>query len=106
MKISSGNHRIVGQFDVSHILIDGCSSCNIIYSKLFEKMSLNKVGLYTFKGFNLYAFNGTTTRPWGYVKLTIFVGDGKELLVVTSQFLVIPYKSVYNCILEIPFATS
>lgn len=39
---------IVGQFNVSQILINDSSSCNIMYSKLFEKMGLERGSLWSY----------------------------------------------------------
>lgn len=52
---------------------------------------------------DLHVFNGMTTRPWGYVELTVLVHSGKDVREVKFQFLVVPCISVYSCILRRPF---
>lgn len=70
---------IMRQFDVFHILIDGGSSCDIMYSKLFGKMGIDIWSLWPYKGSNLQAFNGFVTCPRGYIELMISIGNGKDL---------------------------
>lgn len=79
---------IVEQFDISQILIDGGNSCDITYSRLFEKM-----GLEPYEGSYLQTFNGMTTHPWGYVKLMASVGERKDIHKVNLQFLIVACKS-------------
>lgn len=69
-------------FDISWILINGGSFCDIIYSKLFEEMGLNKENLWPYEGFDLQVFNDTITCLWGYIKLIIFIGEGKYIRIV------------------------
>lgn len=40
---------MVGQFNVSQILINDSSSCNIMYSELFEKMGLERGSLWSYE---------------------------------------------------------
>lgn len=75
-----------------------------MYTELFEKMGFNRGSLWSYKGSNLQTFNGTTTFPGRYMVLMVFVADGNDIRAVSSQFLVITYKSVYNYTLGIPFA--
>lgn len=90
----------IRQFDVSQILIVGGSSCDIMYSKLFKKMNLERGNLLPCEGSNLQAFNGTTTCPWGYVEMVISVDDRKDVRSVIFKFLIVSCKSIHNCILE------
>ena len=69
----------IGKFDVSRILIDGGSSCNILYSSLFEKMGLDRKSLIAYDGLNLQAFNGMTNRPLGYIELMISIREGRDI---------------------------
>lgn len=70
-----------------------------MYSDMFEKMDIERGNLCPYEGSNSLAFNGTTTLPWGYVELSVSVGDKKDVPEVNLEFLVIPCRSVYNCIL-------
>lgn len=56
------------------------------------------------EGPDLQALIDTSTRPWIYIKLMIFVGEGKYVSNVNLKFLVVPCKNVYNYILIRPFA--
>lgn len=71
-------------------------------SALFEKIGLIRESLWTYEGLDLQAFKGMATCPSGYVKLMIFVGEGNDIQSVNSQFLVLSYRRIYNCILERP----
>jgi hypothetical protein len=89
-------------FDVSRILVDEGSSCDIMYQDLFEKMGLKKESLAPYEGSDLQGFNGAITTPWGLLTLPITFRDPKtdeSEITIRVQFLVVPCKSVYNCIL-------
>lgn len=93
-------------FDVSRVLINGGSSCNIMYSNLFDKMGLEKEKLWPYEGSILQDFNNTTTRLLGYVKLMVTLGEGQDTITIYSQFMLVPCKSVYNYILGRSFTTT
>lgn len=97
---------MIGHFDVFRILIDGSSSCDMMYSKVCEKMSWDKEKLWPYEGFDLQAFNGRITHPLGYTKLMIIVW--RYVIVVDSLFPVVPWrrKNIYKCILDRPFTIS
>lgn len=59
-----------------------------------------------YEGLYLQEFDNINTRLWGYAEIMILVGEGKDAWHVSSQFLVVPCRSVYNCILERPFAVT
>lgn len=40
------------------------------------------------------AFNGTTTRPWGYIDLMVSVGNGRDIRFINTRFLVILHRSL------------
>lgn len=42
----------------------------------------------------------------GYMKLIVTLRKGKDTTMVDIQFLIVPCKSVYNCILGRPFAAT
>lgn len=52
---------------------------DIMYSELFENMSLDRENLWLYKGSYLQVFNDTTTCPWGYVELMISVGYVRDV---------------------------
>lgn len=96
----------MGQLYVSHILIDDGSSCGILYSSLFKKICLGRGSLIPYTDSDLQAFNGTTTHPWGYIELMVYVVEGIDIQSTSTQFLVILCMSLYNFILGIPFTAT
>ncbi|CAJ2668042.1 unnamed protein product [Trifolium pratense] len=44
-------------------------------------------------------FNGSTTKPWGYVDLIVTFGEEKAMKSVRTQFMVVDCPSLYNCII-------
>lgn len=93
----------IESFDVSQILINSGSSCDIMYFYLFEKMVIERGSLQKYKGSNLHVFKRTNTHSRGYIELMVLVSKGKEILTVNSQFLPIHCRSIYSCILERSF---
>lgn len=56
---------------------------NFVWYPLFvvvwKKMGLDKGSLIPYEDIYLQAFNRTTTRPWGYVKMIVYVGEERDL---------------------------
>ncbi|MCI42049.1 hypothetical protein A2U01_0063284, partial [Trifolium medium] len=50
-------------------------------------------------GADLQGFNGSTTKPWGYVDLIVTFGD-KAMKSVKVQVLAVDCPSLYNCIIS------
>ncbi|XP_058723609.1 uncharacterized protein LOC131595302 [Vicia villosa] len=65
----------MANFDVRRILIDEGSSVDIMYSHLFKTLKLDDSHLTPYMGSDLQDFNGTTTKPWGYVELIVTLGE-------------------------------
>ncbi|MCI34677.1 hypothetical protein A2U01_0055897, partial [Trifolium medium] len=55
--------------DVSRILIDQGSSCDVMYQELFEKLGLKRENLNSYEVTYLQGFNGSTICPWGLINL-------------------------------------
>ncbi|XP_058759897.1 uncharacterized protein LOC131633202 [Vicia villosa] len=66
----------MANFDVFRILIDEGSSVDIMYSHLFQTLKLDDSHLTPYVGSDLQGFNGTTTKPRGYVELIVTFGEG------------------------------
>ncbi|GAU47395.1 hypothetical protein TSUD_372840 [Trifolium subterraneum] len=66
-------------FDVRRILVDQGSSCDIMYSGLFKVLQLTEENLVPYVGSDLQGFNGSTTKPWGYVDLIVTFGENKAM---------------------------
>ncbi|GAU27461.1 hypothetical protein TSUD_161470 [Trifolium subterraneum] len=89
----------MANFDVRRILVDQGSSCDIMYLGLFKVMQLTEENLVPYVGSDLQGFNGSTTKPWGYVDLIVTFGENKAMKSVKVKFLVVDCPSLYNCII-------
>ncbi|GAU10317.1 hypothetical protein TSUD_422660, partial [Trifolium subterraneum] len=92
----------MANFDVRRILVDQGSSCDIMYSGLFKVLQLTEQNLVPYVGSDLQGFNGSTTKPWGYVDLIVTFGENKAMKSVKIKFLVVDCPSLYNCIIGRP----
>ncbi|GAU37149.1 hypothetical protein TSUD_293060 [Trifolium subterraneum] len=92
----------MANFDVRRILVDQGSSCDIMYSGLFKVLQLTEENLVPYVGSDLQGFNGSTTKPWGYVDLIVTFGENKAIKSVKVKFLVVDCPSLYNCIIGLP----
>lgn len=87
-------------FDVSRVLIDVGSSCDIMYVGLFEKMGLEREKLLSCEGSDLQAFNDTLTYPCRYVEMVVTLGEKHNIRTIDAHFLVVPCHNIYNVILD------
>lgn len=71
---------LIEHFDVSRTQMNGGSSYNIMYSKLFENMGRDKGNLWLYEGSYMHVFNDTLVHYWVYIDLMIFVEDGREYI--------------------------
>ncbi|GAU18714.1 hypothetical protein TSUD_80020 [Trifolium subterraneum] len=92
----------MANFDVRRILVDQGSSCDIMYLGLFKVLQLTEENLVPYVGSDLQGFNGSTTKPWGYVDLIVTFGENKAMKSVKVKFLVVDCPSLYNCIIGRP----
>src|SRR6266487_3749988 len=92
----------MANFDVRRILVDQGSSCDIMYSGLFKVLQLTEENLVPYVGSDHQGFNGSTTKPWGYVDLIVTFGENKAMKSVKVKFLVVDCPSLYNCIIGRP----
>ncbi|GAU10340.1 hypothetical protein TSUD_418960, partial [Trifolium subterraneum] len=92
----------MANFDVRRILVDQGSSCDIMYSGLFKVLQLTEENLVPYVGSDLQGFNGSMTKPWGYVDLIVTFGENKAMKSVKVKFLVVDCPSLYNCIIGRP----
>jgi hypothetical protein len=89
----------MANFDVHRILVDEGSSCDIMYSSLFQVLQLDQPHLSPYLGSDLQGFNGSTSKPWGYVDLLVRFGQGEASKQVRVKFLVVDCSSLYQCII-------
>ncbi|GAU41009.1 hypothetical protein TSUD_178480 [Trifolium subterraneum] len=105
----------MANFDVRRILVNQGSSCDIMYSGLFKVLQLTEENLVPYVGSDVQGafdlqnnqthpqgFNGSTTKPWGYVDLIVTFGENKAMKSVKVKFLVVDCPSLYNCIIGRP----
>ncbi|GAU25009.1 hypothetical protein TSUD_154830 [Trifolium subterraneum] len=92
----------MANFDVRRILVDQGSSYDIMYSGLFKVLHLTEENLAPYAGSDLQGFNGSTTKPWGYVDLIVTFGENKAMKSVKVKFLVVDCPSLYNYIIGRP----
>lgn len=96
----------VVHFDVSWILIKGGSLYDIMYSKMFENMTLEKWNMWSYEGSDLLAFNGKKTRLWGVCWIGDIYRRKKERLNCELTSHCCPLQECYNSILDRPFVAS
>ncbi|GAU45421.1 hypothetical protein TSUD_182900 [Trifolium subterraneum] len=89
-------------FDARRILVDQGSSYDIMYSGLFKVLQLTEENFVPYVGSYLQGFNGSTTKPWGYVDLIVTFDENKAMKSVKVKFLVFDCPSLYNCIIGRP----
>ncbi|MCI03001.1 hypothetical protein A2U01_0024035, partial [Trifolium medium] len=89
----------MANFDVHRILVNQGSSCDVMYSGLFKTLQLAEKNLVPYVGADLQGFNGSTTKPWGYVDLIVTFSEDKAMKAIKVQFLVVDCPSLYNCII-------
>jgi len=65
----------MANFDVRWVLIDTRASCDIMYTRLFKTLQLTESNLAPYVGTELYGFNGSSTKPQGYVELIVTYGE-------------------------------
>ncbi|CAJ2674684.1 unnamed protein product [Trifolium pratense] len=92
----------MANMDVRRVLVDQGSSCDIMYSQLFNTLQLDETYLTPYFGSDLSGFNGATTKPWGYVDLLVTVGSEETAKTIKVKFLVVDCPSLYQCILGRP----
>ncbi|GAU32883.1 hypothetical protein TSUD_59710 [Trifolium subterraneum] len=69
----------MANFDVRRILVDQGSSYDIMYSGLFKVLQLTEENLVPYVGSYIQGFNGSTTKPRGYVDLIATFGENKAM---------------------------
>jgi len=89
----------MANFDVRRVLIDTRAFCNIMYTGMFKTLQPTESNLAPYLGTELYSFKGSSTKPWGYVKLLVTFGEGNGTKTIKISFLVIDCTSLYNCII-------
>ncbi|MCI38384.1 hypothetical protein A2U01_0059612, partial [Trifolium medium] len=79
----------MANFEVRRVLVDPGSSVDVMYAHTFETIQLNERNLAPYVGSDLQGFNGTTTKPWGYVDLIVPVGANETAKSIKVKFLVV-----------------
>lgn len=84
---------------VLRMLVDQGISADIMFEDLLPKVKIFETDLTPYKGTDLSGFNGEKTTPHGYLELKVMYRDEKLSRTAKTQFLVLPCKSLYNCII-------
>lgn len=87
---------------IARCLVNEGSSVNILYQDAFEKLGLKEENLKPYEDTDLHSFNKTSTRPWGYVTLSVTFREEMDERTFETLFLVVLVVSIYNCILGRP----
>ena len=85
--------------DVRRVLIDTRTSCDIMYTDLFQTLQLTEKILSPYVGNELYGFNSSSTQAWGYVEPLVTFSEKEAGKTIKYPFLVIDCLSLYNCII-------
>lgn len=85
-------------FDVRRFLVDQGSFVDIMYSNFFITLQLDECHFNPFVGSYLQGFNGTVTKPWGFMELIVSFGEAEMARAIKVQFLVVHCSSIYQCI--------
>lgn len=77
---------------------------DILFVDLLETLNILEEDLSPYKGTNLSGFNGSKTKPLGYIELMVTYREEPPGIsrTVKTTFLVLPCKSIYNCIISRP----
>jgi len=70
-----------------------------MYTRLFKTLQVTESNLAPYLGTELYRFNDSSTKPWGYVELLVTFGEGDRVKTIKIPFIVIDFSSLYNCII-------
>lgn len=97
---------IMVNMEVRRILVDQGSAVDVIFEDLLEVLKISRKEFTPYSGKDLTGFNGSSTKPLGQLELMVTYGnpDGEEAMfrTVKTVFLVLPCKSVYQCIIGRP----
>ncbi|XP_026420662.1 uncharacterized protein LOC113316730 [Papaver somniferum] len=80
-------------WEMPKILIDGASSVKILFYETFKQMGLKDECLIP-SNYNIFGFNGSSTRPRGEIILEIWVG----IILTLTTFCVVDVLSPYTAI--------
>ncbi|XP_021759179.1 uncharacterized protein LOC110724091 [Chenopodium quinoa] len=84
--------------DVKRTLVDGGSSANILFSRVFDVMMIDRKYL-TPVSYPVIDFNGSTVIPKGSIVLPVRIGEGSRARDVMTEFLIVDVPSACNVII-------
>lgn len=90
---------IVANHTITWFLLDGGSSCNVLYTDTLEQLRLHKLDLSPSKGGSILTFNDFVTCPCGMTDLSLFPGEWESERKVNLYFLVVSCKGTFIGIL-------
>ncbi|GFS39302.1 hypothetical protein Acr_00g0062150 [Actinidia rufa] len=90
----------IANCNVQRILVHNGSSVDILFISAFDKMKIGRDRLHPFHT-PLIKFGGSTTHPYGWIKLPVTLGIEPHQTTVWQDFIVVDCLSNYNAILGI-----
>jgi len=70
-----------------------------MYIGMFKTLQLTESNLSPYVRTELYGFNDSSTKLWGYVELLVTFEERDEPKTIKISFMVIDCTSLYNCII-------
>ena len=89
----------VGDYNTHRVLVDNCSSADILYYLAFQQMRIDKKRLVPMNA-PFVGFGGTRVYPLGTVTLFVTVSNYPQQITKDVTFLMVDYSSAYNAILR------
>ncbi|XP_021742868.1 uncharacterized protein LOC110708948 [Chenopodium quinoa] len=92
---------LINGCDIKRALIDGGSSTNILFARVFDAMMIGRKYL-TPVAYPVIGFNGSTVRPEGSIIPQVRIGEGTRARDMMTEFLIVDVPSAYNAIVGRP----
>jgi hypothetical protein len=96
---------IVKDVKLNRVLVDGGSSLNILFLKIFDQMGLSRSALRPNRATFHDIVTGTAATPVGQITLLVIFGTQENFCTEHLQFKEADFKTVYNTFLGWPTIT-
>lgn len=94
---------IIAYLNLTRILVDKGSSCNVIYIGTMDLLGIQQTYLRLYNGGNMLAFNDYATHLQRTMNLIVSFGEGAQERKVIPNIMVISCRSMFKGILGRPF---
>jgi hypothetical protein len=88
---------VIANHKIHRVLVDNCSSADILYKSAFDLMKISKDKVSAFR-FPLVGFVGEQVMPLGSIELQVTVGSPPTQKTIPVKFLIVDQPSAYNAI--------